>query len=89
MQATSMGAAICRLFADYCRLKCSCPEFQPCHSLNGRKRESTDRPAWECARVVRVHRVRAQSLKWLQESVSESDLNEQAARDREVKRMEE
>jgi hypothetical protein len=28
-------------------------------------------------------------LKWLQESVSESDLNEQAARDREVKRLEE
>jgi hypothetical protein len=28
-------------------------------------------------------------LKWLQESVSESDLNERAARDREVKRLEE
>ena len=28
-------------------------------------------------------------LKWLQESVSESDLNEQAARDRELKRLEE
>ena len=28
-------------------------------------------------------------LNWLQESVSESDLNEQAARDREVKRLEE
>jgi site-specific DNA recombinase len=28
-------------------------------------------------------------LKWLQESVSESDLNEQAARDREMKRLEE
>jgi site-specific DNA recombinase len=28
-------------------------------------------------------------LKWLQESVSESDLNQQAARDREVKRLEE
>ena len=28
-------------------------------------------------------------LKWLQESVSEADLNEQAARDREVKRLEE
>ena len=29
------------------------------------------------------------ALKWLQESVSESDLNEQAARDRELKRLEE
>ncbi len=28
-------------------------------------------------------------LKWLQESVSESDLNERAARDREIKRLEE
>jgi CRISPR/Cas system-associated endoribonuclease Cas2 len=28
-------------------------------------------------------------LKWLQESVSEADLNERAARDRELKRLEE